>query len=246
MRPGSLPHCESVGLALVPVGNEITADTFGGKMRKFLIAGISSLVLVGSVCSQATAGTTTFSDGLFDSPSATPSGVSFQTISGTMGPWTVTGSIDLIGTYWNGPPVGGNSVDLNGDMKGGITQTFSADPGTYTVGFYLSGNPDNLPATKTIDVSLVPFSDTFTYAATINGNHSLSYDFHSFDFTSTGGSFTLSFMSDDLGSYGGVVGGITISPTVPEPATWAMMILGFCGIGFMAYRRKASGALRLV
>jgi hypothetical protein len=25
---------------------------------------------------------------------------------------------------------------------------------------------------------------------------------------------------------------------VPEPSTWAMMILGFVGVGFMAYRRK--------
>lgn len=25
---------------------------------------------------------------------------------------------------------------------------------------------------------------------------------------------------------------------VPEPSTWAMMVLGFAGIGFMAYRRK--------
>jgi outer membrane lipase/esterase len=33
---------------------------------------------------------------------------------------------------------------------------------------------------------------------------------------------------------------------VPEPSTWAMMILGFAGIGFMAYRRKQNGpALRL-
>jgi hypothetical protein len=29
---------------------------------------------------------------------------------------------------------------------------------------------------------------------------------------------------------------------VPEPSTWAMMILGFFGIGFMAYRRKQNGA----
>jgi PEP-CTERM motif len=29
---------------------------------------------------------------------------------------------------------------------------------------------------------------------------------------------------------------------VPEPSTWAMMILGFCGLGFMAYRRT-NGAL---
>ena len=34
---------------------------------------------------------------------------------------------------------------------------------------------------------------------------------------------------------------------VPEPSTWAMMVLGFAGIGFMAYRRKSHGgtALRL-
>jgi hypothetical protein len=30
---------------------------------------------------------------------------------------------------------------------------------------------------------------------------------------------------------------------VPEPSTWAMMILGFAGIGFVAYRRKLQPAL---
>jgi len=29
---------------------------------------------------------------------------------------------------------------------------------------------------------------------------------------------------------------------VPEPATWAMIILGFAGVGFMAYRRKNSAS----
>jgi hypothetical protein len=28
---------------------------------------------------------------------------------------------------------------------------------------------------------------------------------------------------------------------VPEPSTWAMMLLGFAGLGFMAYRRKQHG-----
>jgi PEP-CTERM motif len=35
--------------------------------------------------------------------------------------------------------------------------------------------------------------------------------------------------------------GPTLAPAVPEPATWAMMILGFCGLGFMAYRRRTNG-----
>jgi hypothetical protein len=30
---------------------------------------------------------------------------------------------------------------------------------------------------------------------------------------------------------------------VPEPSTWAMMLLGFAGIGFMGYRRKSKPAL---
>jgi opacity protein-like surface antigen len=34
-----------------------------------------------------------------------------------------------------------------------------------------------------------------------------------------------------------------VTSAVPEPSTWAMMILGFCGIGFMAYRRKSKSAL---
>jgi hypothetical protein len=29
--------------------------------------------------------------------------------------------------------------------------------------------------------------------------------------------------------------------TIPEPSTWAMLILGFAGIGFMAYRRRSQG-----
>ncbi len=35
----------------------------------------------------------------------------------------------------------------------------------------------------------------------------------------------------------------TINTAVPEPSTWAMMLLGFAGVGFMAYRRKSKPAL---
>jgi PEP-CTERM motif-containing protein len=34
---------------------------------------------------------------------------------------------------------------------------------------------------------------------------------------------------------------VTLTDGVPEPSTWAMMILGFAGIGFVAYRRKQNG-----
>jgi PEP-CTERM motif len=29
---------------------------------------------------------------------------------------------------------------------------------------------------------------------------------------------------------------------VPEPSTWAMMILGFAGVGYLAYRRRNHAA----
>jgi hypothetical protein len=44
----------------------------------------------------------------------------------------------------------------------------------------------------------------------------------------------------------GVITSLTgppITTAVPEPSTWAMMILGFLGLGFMAYSKKNS-ALR--
>lgn len=43
------------------------------------------------------------------------------------------------------------------------------------------------------------------------------------------------------------LGGIGQVGAVPEPSTWAMIILGFAGVGFVAYRRKNQGtALRIV
>jgi hypothetical protein len=42
----------------------------------------------------------------------------------------------------------------------------------------------------------------------------------------------------------GLVTGFNVS-AVPEPSTWAMMILGFVGVGVMAYRRKPGLSIRL-
>jgi hypothetical protein len=40
--------------------------------------------------------------------------------------------------------------------------------------------------------------------------------------------------------------GKVILAAVPEPSTWAMMLLGFAGIGFLAYRRNTKPALMAV
>lgn len=50
---------------------------------------------------------------------------------------------------------------------------------------------------------------------------------------------TVTGLSRGNGSYGG---NATFTPAVPEPATWAMMMLGFAGIG-MALRRRSKPVL---
>ena len=44
---------------------------------------------------------------------------------------------------------------------------------------------------------------------------------------------------------GGTVELVGVAAAVPEPSTWAMMILGFAAIGFLAYRRKNCAVLRV-
>ena len=66
-----------------------------------------------------------------------------------------------------------------------------------------------------------------------------------FEFLTTQTSFSLSgygsgFSNAQFFSASG--GPFPVGP-IPEPSTWAMLIVGFAGIGFVAYRRKSKPAL---
>ncbi len=45
---------------------------------------------------------------------------------------------------------------------------------------------------------------------------------------------------DYTGPYSGTY--LALSPVVPEPSTWAMMLLGFAGLGFAGYRASRKSA----
>jgi hypothetical protein len=57
----------------------------------------------------------------------------------------------------------------------------------------------------------------------------------------TADSITFTFLSGDPpNDFSSGFDNVVISTVagVPEPSTWAMMILGFAGVGFLAYRRR--------
>jgi hypothetical protein len=43
----------------------------------------------------------------------------------------------------------------------------------------------------------------------------------------------------------GLLDNVTVTAAIPEPESWAMLILGFLGIGFMAYRKRNNMTPRL-
>ncbi|MCK1636330.1 PEPxxWA-CTERM sorting domain-containing protein [Bradyrhizobium sp. 157] len=59
-----------------------------------------------------------------------------------------------------------------------------------------------------------------------------------------GGHSYINFHTVQFG--GGEIRGNIGVAAVPEPSTWAMMILGFAGVGYMTYRRKRRAAAALV
>ena len=122
------------------------------------------------------------------------------------------------------------------DFVGG---TASTDFITNFTGQLFSFGADMLPFTAD-DVATNPASTSHPCADNpgncqeLSGNALLAAGGYYLQFTGTGGG---------TAGYGGDLTTAAVA-AVPEPATWAMMLLGFCGLGFMAYRKKSN--LRLV
>jgi hypothetical protein len=100
-----------------------------------------------------------------------------------------------------------------------------------------------VPTTETLTfTSPTPITSGATQQVTANGENFILISaingetFNSLSFTSSG---NLSHVQQVRVDIAGAVS------TVPEPSTWAMMVIGFFGVGFLAYRRQKHGGLRL-
>jgi hypothetical protein len=155
------------------------------------------------------------------------------------------------------PAQSGNQwADLAGqDSNGteGVQVTVAGLLGkTYTVSFWVGNVYD--PATNRaafgtsstvnlfVDGSLTP--DFIAVNSDGIGQTSQVWDQYTFSGIGTSNSTTFKFLSGDPSSdFSTAFDNVVISTVdgVPEPSTWAMMILGFCGVGFVAYRRRNQG-----
>jgi len=124
-----------------------------------------------------------------------------------------------------------------------LSQTVSDVPGvTYDVTFWAyKGGPPVLASDSFFNVSVG--AQGVTLLGTLTSE--TSYSEYAFNFVGTGSdTLTLSaqqeyccWIADNFSITG------TPVSAVPEPSTWAMLLLGFGGIGFVAYRRKSKPVL---
>ena len=161
-------------------------------------------------------------------------------------------AIPISGTF------SGDSVLTPTATPGVYSQSFSGDGDDNTYGAFTSHSQSTVDFSHppTISISGGQFTETFTNgklfgtssgSGTANGQGAATA---TVDFLFTGGtglfagytgeatateSITRTSATTDsiTGSYTG-----TLTPSVPEPSTWAMMVLGFTGVGFLAYRRR--------
>ncbi len=158
------------------------------------------------------------------------------------------GTVDHIGTYWQNGNNSLGSVDLSGNGNGSLAQDISTVIGKlYTVTFQLAGNPDGGNVVKSLSVAANNGQAQF-YAFDTTGatRTNMGWVNRTYQFTANSTTTTLSFASGDTNAYGPAIDNVAIAGGVPEPATWAMLILGFGVIGGAMRRRRAPAGVALV
>jgi hypothetical protein len=162
--------------------------------------------------------------------------------------WTVVnGTLAWIGPTnpFNGLTAqnGGYFLDLTGYHDnvpyGGVSQTIATTAGGhYALTFYL-GSSAQYGVPDSITASAGSASGTFTSTDPTSNN---AWQLETLLFTATGPSTLISLVGNSGNQYIGL-DNVAVE-AVPEPSTWAMLIVGFLGVGVMAYRRNNKAMMR--
>ena len=213
---------------------------------RLLMGGLAAAVLCAGGAHAATT-SNLLQNGSFEN--GTDPGV-FITVPGgdssTITGWTVGGdSVDYIGSYWQ-PEDGTRSIDLSGNGPGTLSQSFATTFGqTYNVSFWIAGNPDGPPPTKSISAQVLSGTDP-VYSFSVAGHTKTNMGWVKENFTFTGTGYdTLVFADLNSGSpYGTALDNVSVS-AVPLPASAPMLGAALVTLGVVGYglkRRKATSA----
>jgi PEP-CTERM motif len=204
-------------------------------MRNFRGFGLAAAVCVGLMLHSPSANATTVN-------------LAFDSVDLT---FTLGGALSGIGAPGNqiigvsGTIRGVSTSSFTGSWPGGgATQSFAVVQGLFTD---INGAPNkytmqSVPGAggANYDIDNIWYSGTTPSIDNTNGvavllsNGAADYIYGNCDPTDSCSGYKL-FEANPQG----------IPSAVPEPSTWAMMILGFFGIGVMVYRRKSKPSFRL-
>lgn len=145
-----------------------------------------------------------------------------------------------------------NDIGLGGSFTTGFSDSGLTNPFTETLTFTTATNGTvsiNVGTIATGPTNDTDFTSVFLSGTGLVGNILIPQVLGDPNeiralagFALDAGNFTLTFEGTpgtENGSFGGTVAFLA-APAVPEPATWAMMLLGFGAVGFSIRRKRPS------
>jgi PEP-CTERM motif len=223
-------------------------------MRKLLLATTALIAFVGAANATVvldTSGSGTGDNVVFDSSTGT---LALAHLNDPNSHNEIVHFTDLAGAAFSAGATNGNDVKISAATDIGVT-VFASDgttlDGTTEQVFSIKGSGAITLIVTSVDANgTVEAASPFTFA-----NNALGNGQNFFTLTTLDGEVMTGLEIKDVGGtisdfehYRLDVAAIPTVAAVPEPSTWAMMILGFCGIVVMGARarRKEGHAFRLV
>lgn len=200
---------------------------------------LSAALVLAAVGAQAS--TNLVTNGSFE---ANVQGINSWTIYNNLTGWTggVAG-IELRNHVAGSAQDGVNFVELDTTKNSSMSQQISfANAGSYVLSFWYAARPDNGSSNQNSDT--LGWSVGSSFSGTVLGNWTAPNATNWQHFTSTftigqAGTQTLAFSALGVSdSYGGSIDNVSITSAVPEPESYALMLLGLGLMGTMARRRS--------
>jgi choice-of-anchor C domain-containing protein len=205
-------------------------------LRKLMVSAAMTIGLA------ASASAATITNGSFEDHAAFSGGfTTLGTGSSALTGWTIdSGSVDLIGSYWEASD-GVNSLDMSGGASGKIS-TMITDliiGSRYLLSFDIAANPDGAPETKNLLVDVAGATNTVAANRSDSTRPSpMNWRTVTLGFTATNTSEALSFASDSGTAFGPALDNVRVA-AVPLPATLPLALIGFGALGMLRRRKKA-------